>query len=75
MFSEDACLRDVVEETQAIIQRIESLPAHVRPWLRGLEAEAERVWLEVDAIRHRSASKFLTWALAGAEGKEADRQR
>ena len=73
MSVEDSSLGDVIDEAQDIIRKVEALPTHVRPWFRGIEAEAERVWLEVDVVRNRSASRFLTWTIRGLSSEEVPR--
>jgi hypothetical protein len=61
----DERLVDVVGAAEEILSRVSAAPPHIRPWLRGLEAEAEHVIIEVDAVRNRATSRFLSWTLAG----------
>lgn len=65
--TEDLELADVTVTAKEIVRRVAASPPHVRPWLRGIEAEAERIIIEVDGVRNRAARRFLTWALGGRD--------
>ncbi len=72
MLACDAQLRDVIGAAEDVLQTLRAAPPHVRPWLRGMEAEAERVAIEVSALRNRAANKFLSWGLLGVDGGDGD---
>ena len=65
--TEDTELADVTAAAQEVLRRVNTSPTHVRPWLRGIEAEAERIVIEIDGVRNRAARRFLTWALGGRD--------
>ena len=65
--TEDIELADVTATAQEIMRRVAASPTHVRPWLRGIEAETERIVIEIDGVRNRASRRFLTWALGGRD--------
>ncbi len=58
-------LADVVSATRQIMVLVRTAPPHVRPWLRGVEAEAQHVRLEVESAHRKASARFLTWLFAG----------
>ncbi len=58
-------LADVVAATRQVMLVVCTAPPHVRPWLRGVEAEAQHVRLEVESAHRRASARFLTWLFAG----------
>ncbi len=73
MSAYDGRLRDVIGAAEDVIRTLQAAPPHVRPWLRGIEAEAERVALEAAAVRNRAARRFLSWTLLGMEPESTPR--
>lgn len=63
-------LGDVIAAAESILEQVHSCPPHVRPWLRGVEAEAERVCVEADGIRRRATSRLVAWVQQGLENEQ-----
>lgn len=62
---------DVLTTTHGVLQLIQQSPPHVRPWLRGIEAETEHIQIELAAADRRAQRRFSSWLASGAE-EEAD---
>ena len=61
MTTTDRRTQDIIAGASHILREIQRQPLHVRPWLRGIEAEAERVCFEVSAAGNDAAGRFLRW--------------
>jgi hypothetical protein len=70
MPAEQTRLLDVTDATRQILLLINRSPPHVRPWLRGIEAEAEHIAAEVKSAEDRASRLFLSWLMAGIEQSE-----
>ena len=75
MTTEDQMLADVVDGAKSILRAVFAQPSHIRPWLRGIQAEAERVVVDVSRIRGRASSRFVSWALEGALTEDSPGRR
>ena len=72
MLSEISALNDVTDAVQQVLSVTRSMPPHVRPWLRGVEAEAEHIKVEVATVSRRAANGFRSWLDSGlSESEEA----
>ncbi len=65
--AEDSRFKDVTDQAESILRDVRAQPAHVRPWLRGIECEAERVYLEIRQLQERTATAFIACLLSDAE--------
>ena len=67
---------DIVAASRRVISFVQSSPPHVRPWLRGVAAEAEHIRLDVEAANRRASGRFATWLFAGLDdaGEETNRE-
>jgi hypothetical protein len=72
MLAEIESLEDIVDAARQVLELTQALPPHVRPWLRGVEAEAERIKYDIDRINRRAAAGYLSWIDRGIrEAEEA----
>ena len=65
MHIQKECAGDVLAASRRVLAFVRAAPPHVRPWLRGIEAEAEHIGLEVSSANRRASARFLNWLLAG----------
>jgi hypothetical protein len=72
MLAEQSRLTDITSAARQILLLVNACPPHVRPWLRGIEAEAEHIATEVHAASERASRRFVTWLMAGLDDDEED---
>jgi hypothetical protein len=66
-------LQNVTAAAKQVLFLINRAPPHVRPWLRGIEAEAEHITVEVASTSERASRRFMSWLFAGLPDEEVEK--